>query len=42
VSKTYQHTAEHINDVLRIALFWDFFADNNRQQEKEDQNGATA
>ena len=23
VSKTYQHTAEHINDVLRIALFWD-------------------
>ena len=26
VSKTYQHTAEHINDVLRIALFWDFFA----------------
>ncbi len=26
VSKTYQHTAEHINDVLRIALFWDYFA----------------
>ena len=26
VSKTYQHTAEHISDVLRIALFWDFFA----------------
>lgn len=25
VSKTYQHTAEHINDVLRIALFWDYF-----------------
>jgi len=23
VSKTYQHTAEHTNDVLRIALFWD-------------------
>jgi hypothetical protein len=26
VSKTYQHTAEHINDVMRIALFWDSFA----------------
>jgi hypothetical protein len=26
VSKTYQHTAEHISDVLRIALFWDRFA----------------
>lgn len=23
VSKTYQHTAEHTNDLLRIALFWD-------------------
>lgn len=23
VTKTYQHTAEHTNDVLRIALFWD-------------------
>jgi len=23
VSKTYQHTAEHTSDVLRIALFWD-------------------
>jgi hypothetical protein len=26
VAKTYQHTAEHTNDVLRIALFWDRFA----------------
>jgi hypothetical protein len=26
VTKTYQHTAEHTNDVLRIALFWDLFA----------------
>jgi hypothetical protein len=23
VSKTYQHTTEHISDILRIALFWD-------------------
>jgi hypothetical protein len=23
VSKTFQHTAEHTNDILRIALFWD-------------------
>lgn len=25
VSKTYQHTTEHTNDVMRIALFWDRF-----------------
>ncbi len=23
VSKTYQHTAEHTSDILRLALFWD-------------------
>ena len=28
VSKTYQHTAEHINDVMRIGLFWDVYADD--------------
>lgn len=33
VSKTYQHTAEHTNDVMRIALFWDLFA--ARQKAKE-------
>ncbi|HEY3288906.1 MAG TPA: DinB family protein [Anaerolineae bacterium] len=26
VGKTYQHTTEHISDVMRIALFWDRFA----------------
>lgn len=26
ISKTYQHTAEHISDVMRIGLFWDAFA----------------
>ncbi|HSL29245.1 MAG TPA: DinB family protein, partial [Anaerolineales bacterium] len=25
VSKTYQHTAEHTNDVMRIGLFWDSY-----------------
>jgi hypothetical protein len=25
VSKTYQHTAEHTNDVMQMALFWDRF-----------------
>jgi hypothetical protein len=25
VSKTYQHTAEHTSDVMRIGLFWDIF-----------------
>ena len=29
VSKTYQHTTEHINDVMRIGLFWDFFTNRN-------------
>ena len=23
VTKTYQHTAEHTNDMLRMALFWE-------------------
>ena len=32
VSKTYQHTCEHSHDVLRLALFWDFYA---RPQESE-------
>lgn len=26
VSKTYQHTAEHTSDVLKIVLFWDRFS----------------
>ncbi len=26
VAKSYQQTAEHISDVLRIVLFWDVFA----------------
>ena len=25
VSKTFQHTAEHTHDVMRMALFWDMF-----------------
>jgi hypothetical protein len=25
VSKTYQHTAEHTSDILRLALFWDLW-----------------
>jgi len=27
VSKTYQHTAEHTSDVMRIALFWDMYVE---------------
>jgi hypothetical protein len=30
VSKTYQHTAEHISDILKIALFWDVFASRQK------------
>ena len=26
VAKTYQHTAEHTSDILRIVLYWDFLA----------------
>jgi hypothetical protein len=26
VTKTFQHTNEHTHDVLRLALFWDYFA----------------
>ncbi len=32
VNKTYQHTAEHTSDIMRIALFWDDF--ENRQKAK--------
>ena len=30
VSKTYQHTNEHTSDVLRMALFWDYYAREER------------
>ena len=31
ITKSIQHTAEHINDILRMALFWDWFdEDGNR------------
>ena len=29
VSKTWQHTAEHTSTLMRIALFWDMFADDS-------------
>lgn len=32
VSKTFQHTAEHTNDVLRITLFWDHIEEYNRER----------
>lgn len=35
VSKTFQHTAEHINDVMRMALFWDRFAAREQERERE-------
>jgi hypothetical protein len=30
VTKTYQHTAEHIHDVLTLALFWDMVVEHQR------------
>lgn len=37
VSKTYQHTAEHTNDILRMALFWDMLEarQNSRRTDSE-------
>jgi hypothetical protein len=32
VSKTYQHTAEHTNEAMRIALFWDRVAAHQEAQ----------
>jgi hypothetical protein len=32
VAKTLQHTAEHLSDVLRIALFWDRFVGGGRRE----------
>ena len=37
VTKTYQHTSEHIHDVLRMALFWDR---GLRQQQAEQESAA--
>jgi hypothetical protein len=34
VSKTFQHTAEHTNDVMRMALFWDAFARHAREHQE--------
>src|SRR5260370_24661910 len=34
VTKTFQHTAEHIHDVLRMALFWDMITRHLQQGEK--------
>jgi hypothetical protein len=34
VSKTYQHTCEHTNNILQLALFWDVMA--RRQERKDD------
>ncbi|MGE5264995.1 MAG: DinB family protein [Acidobacteriota bacterium] len=33
VSKTFQHTAEHTNNVMRMALFWDIAAAQERGAE---------
>lgn len=33
VTKTYQHTCEHIHNVLRLALFWDMFAEQQNRGE---------
>ena len=35
VTKTFQHTAEHIHDVLTLALFWDRAVQRMQQQKGE-------
>jgi len=39
VSKTFQHTAEHINDVMRMALFWEAYERREKEhpQDADDQ-----
>jgi hypothetical protein len=32
VSKTYQHTAEHTNDIMRIGLFWDRYVAREKEE----------
>jgi hypothetical protein len=41
VSKTYQHTAEHTIDLLRMALFWHFIVEHIRRQQARDGISAT-
>jgi len=38
VGKTFQHTAEHTNDVGRMALFWDFFLARQQTDAEKSQN----
>lgn len=35
VTKTYQHTAEHTHDVLRMALYWDYALARQQREEEE-------
>ena len=42
VTKTFQHTAEHTNDVLQIALFWDSILRRQEEEEAKQQEGETA
>ena len=41
VTKTFQHTAEHTHDVLRMALFWDHIAASMTSQHDESTPHAT-
>ena len=34
VSKTFQHTAEHTHDIMRMALFWDAYARHEQEQSR--------
>ena len=36
VSKTFQHTAEHTRDILRMALFWESYEERMRSQEQNE------
>jgi hypothetical protein len=35
ISKTYAHTVEHLDNVLRIALLWDHYAAREHKQETD-------
>lgn len=36
VSKTFQHTAEHTHDVMRMALFWDAYARHEKEHKEKE------
>jgi hypothetical protein len=41
VSKTFQHTAEHTHDVMRMVLFWDGIVRREQERQEAQTQGST-